>query len=48
MLYLPGYAPWLINYDCESRYNQVRCLCCVRDLDLRCYLAILGVIWNEC
>ena len=33
---------------CSVHYNRVRCPCCVRDLDLRCYLAIIGVIWNEC
>ena len=26
---------------------EVQCPCCVRDLDLCCYLALIGVIWND-
>ena len=46
MLYRPGYATWLISMTVNDVIikSDVR----VVDLDLRCYLAIIGVTWNEC
>ena len=49
MQYGPEYAPWCISMTVNDVIIKVRCPCCVWDLDLHCYfLAIIGVIWNEC